>query len=386
MPNFDASKHPRAGGGRFGDTVGAQRLSASGVTGAHKIVVNSSRVRKYAGHATVDAYANAHKKGRAHALRELAADHKAGKISFAAEVESAVASYVAPDRALLTEVTSGFQPGDYLTRLNNSKKYPPGITIGDYLKADPKGQIHAAKTIAADVKAGRLMVERPKANIPKPPPKPPVAPPAAKPAVQIQFGAKTSEIFKADINASWAKVPNGAKTLLHEKGVSVHAPEKLLDVAPELAGQQPRGWSEGKTWENVGGVYMGGATKRCIAAEKSVSVHHGVKALRPENRGGAVMLHETGHAVDHAMGYASETGAFRQAYSEDVAQYLKEGGTTHEGQYSYFMQPGNAGRSEMFAEMFADRLGKPTNSRHPPLSARFPKCAAHMDQLLKELR
>ncbi|KNY20370.1 ADP-ribosyltransferase [Methylobacterium sp. ARG-1] len=91
---FDSAKHPRAMGGRFGSkggagetspkklTVGAERLKTSGVTAQDKIVVLSGRVRKYQGHDTVESFVASHPKGRAHALRLLAADHKAGRIGF----------------------------------------------------------------------------------------------------------------------------------------------------------------------------------------------------------------------------------------------------------------------------------------------------------------
>lgn len=117
---FDKTKHPRGGQknkGQFAKkgaatdpsptpvsakppaqqkalTVGAQHLKNSGVSGSDSIVVLSSRVRKYKGHATVESFVAQHPKGRAHALRVLAADHKAGLIGFgqAAKSTSAQAS------------------------------------------------------------------------------------------------------------------------------------------------------------------------------------------------------------------------------------------------------------------------------------------------------
>lgn len=70
--------------------VDTTKLTDLGITDAHRIAVKSSRVRKYKGHETVGSYVKAHPKGRAAALRTLAADHKAGRIEFAESVTEAV--------------------------------------------------------------------------------------------------------------------------------------------------------------------------------------------------------------------------------------------------------------------------------------------------------
>ncbi|MGE7415456.1 anti-CBASS protein Acb1 family protein [Methylobacterium tarhaniae] len=107
---FDESKVHRVGGrfaskGGTGEptaprpprqTVGARHLEEHNVGGDHGIVVNSARVRKYRGHDSVESFVAAHPKGRAHALRTLAADHKAGRISFAAAAPKVEAPKPAP--------------------------------------------------------------------------------------------------------------------------------------------------------------------------------------------------------------------------------------------------------------------------------------------------
>lgn len=78
---------PRRSDGRWGSgagrsLVGQVYLDAQKVGGSHTITVHSSRVRKYAGHSTVESFIAGHKRGRAAAMRELTADHAAGRISF----------------------------------------------------------------------------------------------------------------------------------------------------------------------------------------------------------------------------------------------------------------------------------------------------------------
>ena len=85
----------RAANGRWGlggSTIGSAFLAAEKITGDHKILALSKRVTKYAGHDTVESYVANHKRGRAHALRQIAADHKSGKIALQApEPAAAVA-------------------------------------------------------------------------------------------------------------------------------------------------------------------------------------------------------------------------------------------------------------------------------------------------------
>ena len=119
---FNAALHPRDGHGRFrqtaGDqskpaprrrggegakreTVGQKALKSSNVTGNDTIEVLSNRVRKYKGFTTVESFVANHPKGRAYALRTLAADHKAGRIGFSATSAGAAAGkdVSAPARA-----------------------------------------------------------------------------------------------------------------------------------------------------------------------------------------------------------------------------------------------------------------------------------------------
>ncbi len=95
-PKGGAGERPAARPPR--QTVGARHLEEHNVGGEHGIVVNSARVRKYRGHATVESFVAAHPKGRAHAMRVLAADHKAGRIGFAGTPTPAAAPKPPPAR------------------------------------------------------------------------------------------------------------------------------------------------------------------------------------------------------------------------------------------------------------------------------------------------
>jgi hypothetical protein len=121
---FNNALHPRDGHGRFRDsgnaqrprpsrgggeqkpkeTVGEKALKTKGVTGEDTIQVLSSRVRKYKGFTTVESFVSTHPKGRAYALRMLAADQKAGRIGFVAtDAAAAPAALSAPQKDVAPE-------------------------------------------------------------------------------------------------------------------------------------------------------------------------------------------------------------------------------------------------------------------------------------------
>jgi hypothetical protein len=124
----------------------------------------------------------------------------------------------------------------------------------------------------------------------------------------------------------------------HPKGGIDIVDGPVTDVMTELRGVTPRGWPDGTTWDNVPGLHDP-STNRVILGGQGA---HG---------SGSLAVHETGHALDHAMGDASDSVEFRQLYDKM--------GTTN----PYLAQPGVAGRQETFAEGLASWA---KNSHMPP--------------------
>lgn len=404
---FDSSKHPRGSNGRFGNggaakTVGEAHMQAHGVQGHDKIVVHAAKVRKYKGHDTVESYVAGHKNGRAYALRQLAADHGAGKIGFkpgeapAAKTKADGQAYTVPDRSKLTPAVGPLHDSDYLVTLNGSKKYPPGITVGDFVANHPKGGAAARRMIAVDQQQGRLQVERPAETKPLAPRQNPedTAPSAAARAdvkadtAGIAFGRDVSDSFRHDVAAGWGKVPDGVKDRLRGAGVVFAAPKRLLDTFPEFDGVRPRGWPEGKTWANVEGVFSpsSGRSPTICVAETRVDAF--TNAITTSTRASSVVTHEVGHGLDHALGHASESPYYRKLYDADVAEYksVSNTGRSKNDDYDYFLQSGSAGPSEMFAEQFSLSVGsKANNWQSSRLLKDFPRCATYMQSLVSNL-
>lgn len=112
-----------------------------------------------------------------------------------------------------------------------------------------------------------------------------------------------------------------------------------LDKMGMLRGKQPRGWSEGKTWDDVPGAYSPGIRRLLIGPNKG----HGSVDLS---------LHEFGHGVDAALGDISHSARWVKMYTEIFR--LAETRMS-----PYFKQSGFPGKEELFAELFGAVYGKP---------------------------
>ncbi len=82
-------------------------------------------------------------------------------------------------------------------------------------------------------------------------------------------------------------------------------------------------------------------------------------------------MHEFGHAYDHTASY-SKADSFVKAY-EDDGKYL---GNEQRNKFEYFLQENDAGRSEMFAELFQAILSPGSDEDAVKLSHAFPRCTA----------
>ena len=87
-----------------------------------------------------------------------------------------------------------------------------------------------------------------------------------------------------------------------------------------------------------------------------------------------------GHALDGSLDRLSTSQKFRAAYDSDAAGVIKAG---EGGRYGYFLQTGEAGPSEAFAEVFAwINGGRPGNDFD---LEDWPQTTIFMRELMKEL-
>lgn len=142
-----------------------------------------------------------------------------------------------------------------------------------------------------------------------------------------------------------------------------------LDHLDDLKGERPRGWGEKDTWDDVDGVFRPGTM--------TIAVGHTANA---DHRDHSAAEHEFGHALDQALGNVAMrenplSGDRRASLSPEFeALHKRMAAVAGPGINPYFLQPGDAGPVEFFAEAFAvwgrrmSRLkspqGQPKTIRH----------------------
>ncbi|MDZ4832748.1 MAG: LysM peptidoglycan-binding domain-containing protein [Candidatus Melainabacteria bacterium] len=191
------------------------------------------------------------------------------------------------------------------------------------------------------------------------------------PKVQVENRGATPE-FHAKMQKEVDQLPAGVRRLLDANQTKIVVGDKVSGVYPELAGVQPRGWPPGSTWDNADGLYSPD-DKTAVVTERRVDDGKDVKNERSEG----VMKHEIGHAVDHAMGNFSQNPEFQKEYDKDVAALSP----ADRRAVQYLLQPGNAGKSETFAEVFGALNGSSANpSQTRDILRQFPNVAALMQR------
>jgi len=158
--------------------------------------------------------------------------------------------------------------------------------------------------------------------------------------------------FTLKVNDTISKMSAETRDVLATSQTEIVAANKLTDALPELKGQKPRGWPPGLTWDAVDGAYSPSRNMVVVAEETADSNGKWVKSKRTED----VTRHEVGHAVDFGLGKLSNTAAFTKAYDEDEKNMPPKLAPT----LKYFLQNGDGGKEEAFAEAIAAREGGST--------------------------
>lgn len=131
-----------------------------------------------------------------------------------------------------------------------------------------------------------------------------------------------------------ALVPENLLKAVRKRGLrDIHLadrPMPELDSNSRYAGQQPRGWQPGATWEGVPGAYNPNS-KSVVAGAGRHGSH-------------SVVLHELGHAIGGLMRFEKhkDIDAAHRRLFDKLPPYLKQDGPG-----------GAAGKQEFFAEVFA---------------------------------
>lgn len=158
--------------------------------------------------------------------------------------------------------------------------------------------------------------------------------------IQVKYLGHPSDELLAIVLGNLSTLQELDAARLAKFGTTVAVVSWIRNLDPDLANQQPRGWAEDKTWNDADGIYRR-AFKTAAVAENT----NDGKSVRSV----FVLWHELGHAIDHAIGDYSHSDAFKSAYADDVSRFNAD----QRKKQSYFLQEGEAGQEEAFAEIYA---------------------------------
>ena len=180
-----------------------------------------------------------------------------------------------------------------------------------------------------------------------------------KPAADIDLhtvGDVTRESAD-EIRNVLAKLPEHVRRRLKAFGSEFVYAGKIDDVmTADEVGRRPRGYVEGSTWANAGGAYIA-PRKSAVSCRTYVDRLTNKTVVRSWFIEQSTALHEAGHAVDHAFDYLSKSESFLAAYRKDVEAVASKPESVR-AEMAYFLQSGEAGPSEAFAELTAVLHGR----------------------------
>ncbi len=190
-----------------------------------------------------------------------------------------------------------------------------------------------------------------------------------------------SEEFRQRIADATATVPKEVWRSLWAAGWRIQMAEFVTDAAPNLMGEQPRGWPAGLTWENTDAVNL--PQQRIVVVAEKRRNRQG--EVVPTWRAEGVFRHELGHAYDRVGGdrnpHRSAHPSFLAAYQADLQGLTEE----DRKELAYYLQGRGAGRQEAFAEAFAILLGGGSDpTRRDRFVRAFPRVLAYVEKTLTE--
>ena len=149
-------------------------------------------------------------------------------------------------------------------------------------------------------------------------------------------------------------------------GLKIEITPTLLESNPQFANEKPRGYTHGGGYDNCSGLYQTKENKIYIAERSSMFN----SPFKPSTEIAGTVLHEVGHAFDR-MERLSNSEEFTASYQDDCSRFTNE----VRREFEYFTQEGQAGPSELFAELFAAGIAPPgAELTSNDLPRAFPRC------------
>ena len=169
----------------------------------------------------------------------------------------------------------------------------------------------------------------------------------------LEFQHQGGVRFRSAVAAGLNSFPTEVHAPIHRAKGKVVTCDRVVNYAPELAGQTIRG-QRNVTFEGASGVYLG---KRRAAVVAEIRVRDGRPEPVPDVE--ETVREEIGHALDHALGDVSRNDkAFVQAYRVERRISKRRAAFAgnrdpHAALVGYLFQSGKAGAQEAFAALVA---------------------------------
>jgi hypothetical protein len=142
-------------------------------------------------------------------------------------------------------------------------------------------------------------------------------------------------------------IPEQVLTNLMSAGYSVVIAPTILDAMPRRSGYSPRGYGDDANYDNAAALFKTDSRQILIAEKLQLSKNS--PDYKNNDFATDAVRHELGHAVDCNAGYPSRRSEFKAAYDKDERKLS----AFDRNRFAYFLQPGDSGRSELFAQFFA---------------------------------
>lgn len=207
-------------------------------------------------------------------------------------------------------------------------------------------------------------------------------PPATATRVGTTFVKGTSKEFNKIVDDAVDAYPEKVKLALNDRGITYKAGNRITEIHPELKGVHPIGYPAKSTFDSVPGVYKT-REKAISIGENFVPIGRKEFLKTPKETIRGILNHETGHGFDaspEGLFYSSRP-EFKTAYAKDIKNVSKLSKSMNN--LNYYFQKGIRGRSETFAELFADIMGQGSAPAGRDIRKFFPNSTKLVESVLK---
>lgn len=198
------------------------------------------------------------------------------------------------------------------------------------------------------------------------------------------------ESHRKALEKKLSELPENVLKALSDSGYKIIAARKITDAIGSLEGKTPRGWPKDSTFDNSDGTHDN--LRRLIIAPLiyDEGKNDWTPVQRPE-----VVVHQIGHALDHALGKLSNDPEFQRAFKRDMEVLAKKDWLMTDREkliYEYFNQAEGPekgerpGSEECFASLFGLLLTGPENPQDKkPFNDNFPNTIAVVKKQIASL-